>query len=41
MDVLLGIKVTYFDYEDDTLGKMDGGWFGHLPVLIAFQLHSK
>ena len=41
LDVLLGIKITYFNYKDKTLGKMNGGWLGQFPFSTAFHLHSK
>ena len=41
LDVLLGIKVTYFHYKDETFVKMDIGWLGQFSLLTAFHLHSK
>ena len=41
LDVLLGIKVTYFHYKDETFVKMDIGWLGQFLLLTAFHLHSK
>ena len=41
LDVLLCTKVTYFNYEDETLEKVIGGWLGQFLLLSAFHLHSK